>query len=65
MLDLSNDVDARIRNVVDFVFLPGYTNPTVAVLCQSEQTWAGYALCLSLVNINLIRGFNQSSQGVP
>ncbi|OJA10745.1 hypothetical protein AZE42_07268 [Rhizopogon vesiculosus] len=41
VLDLFNDVDTRIRNVVDFVFLPGYTNPTVAVLCQSEQTWAG------------------------
>lgn len=41
VLDLFNDVDERIRNVVDFVFLPGYTNPTVAVLCQSEQTWAG------------------------
>lgn len=42
VLDLVNDVDERIRNVIDFVFLPGYNNPTVAVLCQSEQTWAGY-----------------------
>jgi len=41
VLDLVNDVD-EIRNVIDFVFLPGYNNPTVAVLCQSEQTWAGY-----------------------
>ncbi|KAG1848301.1 CPSF A subunit region-domain-containing protein [Suillus subalutaceus] len=41
VLDLVNDVDERIRNVIDFVFLPGYNNPTVAVLCQSEQTWAG------------------------
>ncbi|KAG2085528.1 uncharacterized protein F5147DRAFT_792909 [Suillus discolor] len=41
MLDLINNVDERIWNVIDFVFLPGYNNPTVAVLCQSEQTWAG------------------------
>ncbi|KAG2030510.1 CPSF A subunit region-domain-containing protein [Suillus americanus] len=41
VLDLVNDVDERIRNVIDFVFLPGYNNLTVAVLCQSEQTWAG------------------------
>lgn len=59
MLDLFNDVDARIRNVIDFAFLPGYTNPTVAVLCQSEQTWAGYALCLSLININLMVSYSR------
>jgi cleavage and polyadenylation specificity factor subunit 1 len=42
VLDLINDVDERNWNVIDFVFLPGYNNPTVVVLCQSEQTWAGY-----------------------
>ncbi|KAG2134664.1 hypothetical protein BD769DRAFT_1442978 [Suillus cothurnatus] len=42
VLDLVNDVDECIRNVIDFVFLPGYHNPTVAMPCQSEQTWAGY-----------------------
>ncbi|KAG2131559.1 hypothetical protein BD769DRAFT_614526 [Suillus cothurnatus] len=38
VLDLINDVDERNWNVIDFVFLPGYNNPTVVVLCQSEQT---------------------------
>lgn len=41
VLDLANDVDKRIRNVIDFVFLPGFHNPTVAVLCQYQQTWTG------------------------
>ncbi|KAH7925063.1 hypothetical protein BV22DRAFT_1119797 [Leucogyrophana mollusca] len=41
ILDLVTDVDASIRNIVDFSFLPGYNNPTIAVLCQTEQTWAG------------------------
>ena len=42
VLDLANDVDKRIRNVIDFTFLPGFNNPTVAVLCQYQQTWTGY-----------------------
>ncbi|KDQ18770.1 hypothetical protein BOTBODRAFT_28276 [Botryobasidium botryosum FD-172 SS1] len=33
------EVDPKIRNVVDFVFLPGFNNPTIAVLFQSQQTW--------------------------
>ncbi|TBU39387.1 CPSF A subunit region-domain-containing protein [Dichomitus squalens] len=41
ILDLANDVDKRIRNVIDFTFLPGFHNPTVAVLCQYQQTWTG------------------------
>ncbi|KAH9849008.1 CPSF A subunit region-domain-containing protein [Lenzites betulinus] len=41
ILDLANDVDKRIRNVIDFTFLPGFNNPTVAVLCQYQQTWTG------------------------
>ncbi|KAG9311848.1 CPSF A subunit region-domain-containing protein [Chiua virens] len=41
VLDLVADVDPNVRNVIDFVFLPGYNNPTIAVLCQSEKTWAG------------------------
>lgn len=41
VLDLVVDVDPNLRNVIDFVFLPGYHNPTIAVLCQSEKTWAG------------------------
>ncbi|KAI0062778.1 hypothetical protein BV25DRAFT_1855577 [Artomyces pyxidatus] len=41
VLDLPAEVDERIRNVVDFVFLPGFNNPTVAVLFQAQQTWTG------------------------
>ena len=41
VLDLAAEVDERIRNVVDFVFLPGFNNPTVAVLFQAQQTWTG------------------------
>ncbi|THH10614.1 hypothetical protein EW145_g1206 [Phellinidium pouzarii] len=40
-LDLLVDVDQRVRNVVDFLFLPGFNNPTVAVLFQTQQTWTG------------------------
>ncbi|KAI0784088.1 CPSF A subunit region-domain-containing protein [Abortiporus biennis] len=41
ILDLPVDVDERIRNVIDFVFLPGYNKPTVAVLFERQQTWTG------------------------
>ncbi|KAL5476911.1 CFT1 [Sanghuangporus weigelae] len=41
ILDLASQVDNRIRSVVDFVFLPGYNNPTLAVLFQTPQTWTG------------------------
>ncbi|OBZ77259.1 Protein CFT1 [Grifola frondosa] len=41
ILDLATDVDERIRNVIDFAFLSGFNNPTVAVLCQFQQTWTG------------------------
>ncbi|KAI0088958.1 CPSF A subunit region-domain-containing protein [Irpex rosettiformis] len=39
ILDLTADVDERIRHVIDFVFLPGFTSPTIAVLFQDPQTW--------------------------
>ncbi|KAA1478696.1 hypothetical protein DENSPDRAFT_845850 [Dentipellis sp. KUC8613] len=41
ILDFATDVDERIRNVVDFAFLPGFNNPTIAVLFQTQQTWTG------------------------
>ncbi|EGO29249.1 hypothetical protein SERLADRAFT_445076 [Serpula lacrymans var. lacrymans S7.9] len=41
ILDLASDVDENIRHVIDFVFLPGFNNPTIAVLFQTEQTWSG------------------------
>lgn len=39
VLDLAANVDERIRHVIDFVFLPGFNNPTIAVLFQNTQTW--------------------------
>lgn len=46
ILDFAGDVDERIRNVIDFAFLPGFNNPTIAVLYQSPQTWTGYVRLL-------------------
>ena len=43
ILDLPAKVDQNLRNVIDFVFLPGFNNPTIAVLFQTQQTWTGYA----------------------
>jgi cleavage and polyadenylation specificity factor subunit 1 len=41
VLDLAASVDEHIRNLVDFVFLPGFNNPTIAALFQPQQTWTG------------------------
>jgi cleavage and polyadenylation specificity factor subunit 1 len=41
ILDLPSDVDENMRNVIDFVFLPGFNNPAMAVLFQTQQTWTG------------------------
>ncbi|KAF8520929.1 CPSF A subunit region-domain-containing protein [Hysterangium stoloniferum] len=40
VLDLTQ-VDERIHNVIDFVFPPGFNNPTLAILCEPQQTWTG------------------------
>ena len=39
VLDLTADVDERIKHVIDMVFLPGFNSPTIAVLFQNTQTW--------------------------
>ncbi|KAG6864394.1 hypothetical protein C0991_009920 [Blastosporella zonata] len=41
VLDLPAAVEQNIRNIVDFVFLPGFNKPTIAVLFQTQQTWTG------------------------
>ncbi|KAG7452675.1 uncharacterized protein BT62DRAFT_989773 [Guyanagaster necrorhizus] len=41
ILDLPASIDKNIKHVVDFSFLPGFNNPTMAVLFQTQQTWAG------------------------
>ncbi|KAG6861057.1 hypothetical protein C0995_004399, partial [Termitomyces sp. Mi166 len=41
ILDLPASVDQNIRNIIDFVFLPGFNKPTIAVLFQTQQTWTG------------------------
>ncbi|KAG8854213.1 mRNA cleavage and polyadenylation factor subunit [Tulasnella sp. 330] len=40
VLDLT-EVDGRIRNVLDMVFVPGFNNSTIAVAFQTTQTWTG------------------------
>ncbi|KIP11832.1 hypothetical protein PHLGIDRAFT_98931 [Phlebiopsis gigantea 11061_1 CR5-6] len=39
VLDLTKDVDERIKHIIDFAFLPGFHSPTIAVLFQQTQTW--------------------------
>ncbi|KAF8880473.1 CPSF A subunit region-domain-containing protein, partial [Gymnopilus junonius] len=41
ILDLPAQVETNLRNVIDFVFLPGFNNPTMAILFQTQQTWTG------------------------
>ncbi|KAF7366615.1 Protein CFT1 [Mycena sanguinolenta] len=41
ILDLPGSVEENMSNVIDFVFLPGFNNPTMAVLFQTQQTWTG------------------------
>ncbi|KIO33745.1 hypothetical protein M407DRAFT_229600 [Tulasnella calospora MUT 4182] len=40
ILDLG-EVDSRIKNIIDFTFIPGFNNPTIAVAFQTTQTWTG------------------------
>jgi cleavage and polyadenylation specificity factor subunit 1 len=40
VLDLAT-VEERIHNIIDFAFLPGFNNPTLAVLFETQQTWTG------------------------
>lgn len=49
ILDLASEVDQHIRNVIDFAFLPGFNNPTIAVLFQVQQTWTGYVIYHSTI----------------
>lgn len=41
ILNFAVQVDPGILTVIDFAFLPGFNNPTLAVLYQTEQTWTG------------------------
>ncbi|CAK5269347.1 unnamed protein product [Mycena citricolor] len=41
ILDLPVSVEESVQHVIDFVFLPGYNHPTMAVLFQTQQTWTG------------------------
>ncbi|KAF8633074.1 hypothetical protein AX15_001523 [Amanita polypyramis BW_CC] len=41
ILDLPTEVEHNIHNIIDFAFLPGFNNPTVALLFQPQQTWTG------------------------
>ncbi|KAF7329846.1 Cleavage and polyadenylation specific protein [Mycena kentingensis (nom. inval.)] len=41
ILELPTSVEENMRNIIDFVFLPGFGNPTIAVLYQTQQTYGG------------------------
>ena len=41
VIDLFSDIKPSIDHVKDFVFLQGYYQPTLLVLHEPEQTWAG------------------------
>ncbi|KAJ3764362.1 CPSF A subunit region-domain-containing protein [Lentinula raphanica] len=41
ILDLPQSVSPSIHNIIDFVFLPGFHNPTIAVLFNERPTWTG------------------------
>ena len=41
LLNLHGEVDSRMENVIDFVFMPGFSQPTVAVLFEPQRTWTG------------------------
>ncbi|TIA91925.1 hypothetical protein E3P99_00843 [Wallemia hederae] len=34
-------IDQDMCNIIDYCFLPGFHNPTLAILCQPKQTWTG------------------------
>ncbi|KAJ3160953.1 Cleavage and polyadenylation specificity factor subunit 1 [Geranomyces michiganensis] len=54
-----SSIESRVRNVVDMVFLYGYFEPTLAILFEPVQTWAGRLAtrkdtkCLIVVSLNL------------
>jgi len=58
ILDLPAQVDQNIRNVIDFAFLPGFNNPTIAVLFQTQQTWTGYVF--SFISLSYLFKVNHS-----
>ncbi|KAL0062576.1 mRNA cleavage and polyadenylation factor subunit [Marasmius tenuissimus] len=41
ILDLPMSVDNNMHHIIDFAFLPGFNNPTMAVLFQPQPTWMG------------------------
>jgi hypothetical protein len=41
ILDLPISADKNMHHVIDFVFLPSFNDPTMAVLFQPHQIWTG------------------------
>ncbi|PVU92282.1 hypothetical protein BB561_003937 [Smittium simulii] len=58
VVDLS-DESLNIKNVKDFVFLNDYNEPTLAILYEPVETWAGNlavlsdSCCIAVVSVNL------------
>lgn len=36
-----SDIDSKIKNVIDMVFLYDFFEPTLAILYSPQQTWTG------------------------
>ncbi|KAI8851683.1 CPSF A subunit region-domain-containing protein [Chytridium lagenaria] len=37
----TNAIDAKVKNIVDFAFLYGFVEPTLAILYETTQVWTG------------------------
>jgi cleavage and polyadenylation specificity factor subunit 1 len=44
-----SDIDVRIKNVIDMVFLYDFFEPTLAILFSPQQTWTGYVVVVFLL----------------
>jgi cleavage and polyadenylation specificity factor subunit 1 len=55
------EIDPTIRNVIDFKFLYGYVEPTLAILYEPDQTFAGRlahrkdTVCLVVVSLDIFQ----------
>lgn len=57
----STQLHEKIINVKDFTFLPGFYEPTIAVLFEPKRTWTGRlaaikdTVCLAIISVDLNR----------
>jgi hypothetical protein len=39
-----SEINPEIQHIIDFTFLPGFNEPTLAILYQTNLTWTGSVL---------------------